>query len=83
MNIEKGYYRHFKGNLYEVTGNDVTSGAVSEEAEEQDDNAFITIKGKNWYPDYFRTMIDTNTIDLTLLHPSYKFFIILFFLSLF
>lgn len=71
----QGWCFSYNLNLYEVTGNDVTSGAVSEEAEEQDDNAFITIKGKNWYPDYFRTMIDTNTIDLTLLHPSYKFFI--------
>lgn len=69
----QGWCFSYNLNLYDVIGSDVTSGAFAEETEEEDDTAYQTVLSKVWYPDYFRTMIDSNTIDLTMLHPSYKF----------
>lgn len=32
------------------------------------------IISKSWYPDYFKNMIETGNIDLSKIHPSYKFY---------
>ena len=43
--------------------------------EEEEDKYYDLIIDKVWYPDTFRTMIQTGNIDLTKLYPSYNFMI--------
>jgi len=68
-----GWCFSYNLNLYETdeNGNKVGGEEIVEEVEE--DKYINIILGNTWYPDYFRTMIDSGDIDTTKLHPSYKF----------
>lgn len=70
-----GWCFSYNLNLYEtdVMGNSTDGQILEDEVEE--DTSYITITSKKWYPDYFRTMIDNNNIDLSKLHSSYTFYI--------
>ncbi len=68
-----GWCFSYNLNLYETDalGQRVSGGEIIEEAEA--DEHWDTILSNTWYPDYFRTMIDGGNIDLSLMHPLYKF----------
>ena len=68
-----GWCFSYNLNLYETdaTGQRVGGGEIVEAQEE--DAHWDTIVANTWYPDYFRTMIDSHNIDLGLIHPLYKF----------
>ena len=68
-----GWCFSYNLNLYETDalGQRVSGGEIIEEAEA--DEHWDTILSNAWYPDYFRTMIDGGNIDLSLMHPLYKF----------
>lgn len=68
-----GWCFSYNLNLYESSGDDITSGVLEEVQEEEVDRAYGIITSRTWYPDYYRTMIDSNNIDLTKFHSSYKF----------
>ena len=68
-----GWCFSYNLNLYETdaSGQRVGGAEIVEEVEE--DKHWQTIAASVWYPDYFRTMIDSGNIDLGLIHPLYKF----------
>ncbi len=68
-----GWCFSYNLNLYETDaeGKQVGGAIIAEEAEA--DSHWDTITQNVWYPDYFRSMIDSNNIDLGLIHPLYKF----------
>ncbi len=68
-----GWCFSYNLNLYETDalGQRVGGAEIVEAAEE--DARWKTIASSVWYPDYFRTMIDGGNIDLSLIHPLYKF----------
>lgn len=68
-----GWCFSYNLNLYETTatGERVGGEEIVEEVEE--DTRWDTIITRTWYPDSFRTMINSGNIDLTKLSPSYKF----------
>ncbi len=68
-----GWCFSYNLNLYETDslGQRVGGGEIFEEQEA--DEHWNTILANVWYPDYFRTMIDSGNIDLGLIHPLYKF----------
>lgn len=61
--------------LYEANGADTSLATSDAESEEQTDDAFEIIKTNVWYPDYFRTMINSGDIDISKMHSSYNFVI--------
>ena len=65
----------FSYNLvfFETDANGQRIGGDGEIQEEEEDIYFDLIPDKIWYPDSFRTMIQTGNIDLTKIHPSYNF----------
>lgn len=70
-----GWCFSYNLNLYET---DITGSRVGGQeivVEEEEDKAYSVICSNSWYPEYFRSMIDSGDIDITKLHPSYKFFI--------
>lgn len=68
-----GWCFSYNLNLYETDslGQRVGGGEIIEEQEA--DEHWNAILANVWYPDYFRTMIDSGNIDLGLIHPLYKF----------
>lgn len=68
-----GWCFSYNLNLYETdeNGNKIGGEEIIEEIEE--DKYWDIILANTWYPDYFRTMIDSGDIDTAKLHPSYKF----------
>ncbi|MCR5189775.1 MAG: SH3 domain-containing protein [Treponema sp.] len=68
-----GWCFSYNLNLYEtdVTGARIGGQEIVEEEEE--DTAYIQLCQNTWYPEYFRSMIDSKDIDISKLHPSYKF----------
>jgi len=62
-------------NLYEtdITGNRIGGEEIVETVEQ--DYAIENVLNSVWYPDYFDTMIKAGNIDLSVIHPSYKFVI--------
>ena len=68
-----GWCFSYNLNLYETDalGQRVGGAEIVEAAEE--DAHWKTVASSVWYPDYFRTMIDGGNIDLSLIHPLYKF----------
>ncbi len=70
-----GWCFSYNLKLYETDGKDNGTNAVQETVKEEVDNAFNVIKSRIWYPDSFRTMINSGNIDLSVIHPSYNFFI--------
>ena len=68
-----GWCFSYNLNLYETDANGQRIGGAEIEEEVEEDAHWKTIAGGVWYPDYFRTMIDGGNIDLSLIHPLYKF----------
>ncbi len=68
-----GWCFSYNLKLYETDelGQPAAGADLIEEIEE--DEHWDTITQNVWYPDYFRSMIDSNNIDLGLIHPLYKF----------
>ena len=68
-----GYCFSYNLNIYEtdVSGTQISGEVIQEE--EEVDAAYETITKAVWYPDYYKTMINTGNIDLTRLYPSYNF----------
>lgn len=62
-------------NLYQadIYGNPL--GGESVELEEVEDSIFPTIIDKVWYPDAFKSLINSGNIDLKTLNPAYNFVI--------
>ena len=69
----QGWCFSYNLNLYEVdaAGNQIGGEVIAEE--EGEDELFTAIASRVWYPDYFDTMIKSNNIDLTRIHPSFNF----------
>ena len=69
----QGWCFSYNLNLYEVdaAGNQIGGEVIAEE--EDEDELFTAIASRVWYPDYFDTMIKSNNIDLTRIHPSFNF----------
>lgn len=68
-----GWCFSYNLNLYETDANGQRIGGAEIVEEVEEDAHWKTIAGGVWYPDYFRTMIDGGNIDLSLIHPLYKF----------
>lgn len=70
-----GWCFSYNLNLYETDASGQRIGGAEIVEEKEDDNRWKNIVSNVWYPDYFRTMIDSGNIDLSLIHPLYKFVI--------
>ena len=69
----QGWCFSYNLNLYETDENGEQIGGEKIEVEEEEDNYYLSILNKPWYPDSFSTMISSGNIDITKLHPSYNF----------
>jgi len=70
-----GWCFSYNLNLYETDASGQRIGGAEIVEEKEEDNRWKNIVANVWYPDYFRTMIDSGNIDLSLIHPLYKFVI--------
>jgi len=70
-----GWCFSYNLRLYETDAQGLPVGGSELIEEIEDDENWSLIAENTWYPDYFRSMIDSNNIDLGLIHPLYKFFI--------
>ncbi len=68
-----GWCFSYNLNLYETDADGQRIGGTEIVEEVEDDERWKTVTANVWYPDYFRPMIDSKNIDLTLIHPLYKF----------
>ncbi len=68
-----GWCFSYNLNLYETDAAGQRIGGAEIVVEEEADDRWSVITSNTWYPDYFRTMIDGGNIDLSLIHPLYKF----------
>ena len=68
-----GWCFSYNLNLYETDATGQRIGGAEIVVEEEADDRWNVITSNTWYPDYFRTMIDGGNIDLSLIHPLYKF----------
>ena len=68
-----GWCFSYNLNLYETDAAGLRVGGAEIVEEQEEDERWETIAANTWYPDYFRTMIDGGNIDLSLIHPLYKF----------
>ena len=68
-----GWCFSYNLNLYETDAAGQRIGGAEIVVEEESDDRWKVITANTWYPDYFRTMIDGGNIDLSLIHPLYKF----------
>ena len=68
-----GYCFSYNLNIYEtdVSGNQISGEVIQEE--EEVDAVYEAITNTVWYPDYYKTMINSGNIDLTRLYTSYNF----------
>ena len=69
----QGWCFSYNLNLYETDSLGQPLGGSEIVQEEESDSRWDSIAASTWYPDYFRTMIDSGNIDLGLIHPLYKF----------
>lgn len=60
-------------NLYETDALGKRIGNEEVVEVEEKDYAIENVLNSVWYPDYFDTMISAGNIDLSVIHPSYKF----------
>lgn len=70
-----GWCFSYNLNLYETDASGARIGGQEIVEEEEEDKAYVQICQNVWYPEYFRSMIDSKDIDISKLHPSYKFVI--------
>lgn len=68
-----GWCFSYNLNLYETDASGARIGGQEIVEEEEEDKAYVQICQNVWYPEYFRSMIDSKDIDISKLHPSYKF----------
>ncbi len=68
-----GWCFSYNLNLYETDALGQRIGGAEIIEEDEEDEHWDLIAANVWYPDYFRSMIDNGNIDLTLIHPLYKF----------
>lgn len=68
-----GWCFSYNLNLYETDETGARVGGVEIVEEEEADPNWERIIQNAWYPDYFRSMIESGNIDTSRLHPSYKF----------
>lgn len=68
-----GWCFSYNLNLYETDASGARIGGQEIVEEEEEDKAYVQICQNVWYPEYFRSMIDSKDIDTSKLHPSYKF----------
>ena len=59
--------------LFETDASGERVGGEEIVAEEETDAAIETVISTTWYPDYFRSLIDSGNIDISKLNASYKF----------
>ena len=59
--------------LFETDRNGERIGGEQIVEEEKEDEAFRTVVQTVWYPDYFRTLIDSGNYDLNRLNTNYRF----------
>ena len=68
-----GWCFSYNLKLYETDASGQPVGGTKVVAKQENDSQWNTIKENVWYPDYFRSMIDSKNIDLARMHPLYKF----------
>jgi len=68
-----GWCFSYNLNMYETSATGERVGGAEIVEEEEKDNRWEIITTRTWYPDSFKNMISSGNIDLTKLHPSYKF----------
>ena len=68
-----GWCFSYNLNLYETDAEGKPVGGTDIIEEDEEDAHWDTIIANTWYPDYFRSMIDSNNIDIAVIHPLYKF----------
>lgn len=61
--------------LYETDKSGERIGGEEIVEEEKTDSYMETVIANTWYPDYFKSLIDSNNIDLNRLNSSYRFYI--------
>ncbi len=69
----QGWCFSYNLNIFETDADGNRIGGEEAADETVTDSTFDYIAGKNWYPDYFRTLIDSGNMDLSRLHSSYRF----------
>ncbi len=70
-----GWCFSYNLNMYETSATGERIGGAEIVEEEEADTRWNTITTRTWYPDSFKNMISSGNIDLTKIHPSYKFYI--------
>ena len=68
-----GWCFSYNLNLYETDAAGARIGGEEIVEEVEEDKSITIVLANTWYPDYFRTMIDSGNIDTSRLHPSYNF----------
>lgn len=71
----EGWCFSYNLDLFETDDNGNRIGGENVLTEIEKDDIYAQIVSNTWYPDYFRTLIDSGDIDLAKIHPSYKFII--------
>ncbi|MCR4580519.1 MAG: SH3 domain-containing protein [Treponema sp.] len=69
----QGWCFSYNLHLYEADINGKQIGGEVIVVEEEKDNRWEVIANGVWYPEEFKTLIESGNIDLTKLHPSYRF----------
>ncbi|MBR1638065.1 MAG: SH3 domain-containing protein [Treponema sp.] len=69
----QGWCFSYNLNLYEADIDGKQIGGQVIVVEEEKDTRWDVITGGVWYPEEFKTMIESGNIDLSKLHPSYRF----------
>ena len=59
--------------LFETDASGNRVGGEEIQVEEETDAYMETVVSTTWYPDYFKTLIDANNIDISRLNASYRF----------
>ena len=68
-----GWCFSYNLDLFETDDNGNRIGGNDFVDEVEDDEIYRLIVSNVWYPDEFRSLIDSGDIDLSKIHPSYKF----------
>lgn len=69
----QGWCFSYNLKLYEVDDQGQPLGGQTVIVEEEKDDRWNVILAGVWYPEEFKNMIESGNIDLTRLHPSYRF----------
>lgn len=74
-NGTEGWCFSYNLDLFETDDNGSRIGGDNIIEEVENDDIYTQITANVWFPDYFRTLIDAGDIDLSRIHPSYRFVI--------